>query len=526
MSEAGQKRQRSARPAFQLLFEDSPQPMLVVDTQTLRFLEVNQAAIGRYGYSRDEFRNMRLADIVPVADLARITDAVQKDQLDVSGSCQTRYLLKNGQSADIDMRVYRIRDAGFHNATLVVPQDDRRRKQLEDQLQQAQKMESVGMLAGGIAHDFNNLLTIINGYSQMLLSGLPENDESRSSVEQIMKAGERAAELTRQLLTFSRRQVVRPRVLDLNTVVVSTAVMLRRLIGEHIELRIVEGPNLAKVHADASQLEQVILNLAVNSRDAMSDGGTLILETQNVDFDEPYAGPHTTLQPGRYAMLAVTDTGAGMDAETRSHLFEPFFTTKAQGYGTGLGLSTVYGIVKQSGGEIVVYSEPGQGTCVKIYFPSVTDATVEDPVEGAVEKIRQGSETILLVEDEEAVRKLVRRTLEKQGYRLLVAASGIDAVRLAERHNGPIHLLISDVVMPQMSGRETAERLKTLRPGMHVLYVSGYTETTIVRGGKLDTGEIFLQKPFTPRSLMRQVRDLLDQTNGNTEPSKSEGGNS
>jgi CheY-like chemotaxis protein len=320
--------------------------------------------------------------------------------------------------------------------------------------------------------------------------------------------------------------VVRPKVLDLNTVVVSTAVMLRRLIGEHIELRIVEGPNLVKVHADASQLEQVILNLAVNSRDAMSDGGTLILETQNVDFEEPYTGPHTTLQPGRYAMLAVTDTGAGMDTETRSHLFEPFFTTKAQGHGTGLGLSTVYGIVKQSGGEIVVYSEPGHGTCVKIYFPSVAEAAVEGPSERLAEKIRPGSETILLVEDEEAVRKLVRRTLEKQGYRLLVAASGVDAVRLAEGYTGPIHLLITDVVMPQMSGRETAERLKTMRPGMHVLYVSGYTETTIARGGKLERGENFLQKPFTPQSLMRQVRELLDRANGRMEPSKTESGNS
>jgi PAS domain S-box-containing protein len=525
VSQPGRKRQHKAQPEIQLQFEDSPQPILVVDTDTLRFLDVNQAATVIYGYSRDEFRNMRLTDIVPAGDQARITDAMRKNQLEMPGLGQTRYLLKNGQSADIDMRVYRIRSGGGSTA-LVVPQDDRRRKQLEDQLQQAQKMESVGMLAGGIAHDFNNLLTIINGYSQMLLSGLPEDDENRSSVEQIMKAGERAAELTRQLLTFSRRQVVRPRLLDLNTVVVSTAVMLRRLIGEHIELRIVEGPSLAKVHADASQLEQVILNLAVNSRDAMSDGGTLTLETQNVDFEEPYVGPHNTLQQGRYAMLAVTDTGSGMDADTRSHLFEPFFTTKAQGYGTGLGLSTVYGIVKQSGGEIVVYSETGQGTCVKIYFPSVTEAAVEGPAERLAEKIRPGSETILLVEDEEAVRKLVRRTLEKQGYRLLVAASGADAVRVAQRHAGPIHLLITDVVMPQMSGRETAERLKAMRPDLHVLYVSGYTETTIVRGGKLDTCEIFLQKPFTPQALMRQVRDLLDRTDGHTEPSKTESGNS
>jgi two-component system, cell cycle sensor histidine kinase and response regulator CckA len=525
VSQPGRKRQHKAQPEIQLQFEDSPQPMLVVDAYTLRFLEVNQAATVIYGYSRDEFRNMRLTDIVPVTDLARITDAIRHNQLETPGLGQTRYLMKNGQSADVDMRVYRIRTAGG-NTALVVPQDDRRRKQLEDQLQQAQKMESVGMLAGGIAHDFNNLLTIINGYSQMLLSGLPEKDENRSSVEQIMKAGERAAELTRQLLTFSRRQVVRPRVLDLNTVVVSTAVMLRRLIGEHIELRIVEGPNLAKVHADASQLEQVILNLAVNSRDAMLNGGTLILETQNVDFEEPYRGPHTTLQPGRYAMLAVTDTGAGMDAETRSHLFEPFFTTKAQGHGTGLGLSTVYGIVKQSGGEIVVYSEPGHGTCVKTYFPSIAESAVEGTADKLVEKLRPGSETILLVEDEEAVRKLVLRTLEKQGYRLLVAASGVDAVRLAEHYTGPIHLLITDVVMPLMGGRETAERLKAIRPGMRVLFVSGYTEATIVGGGKLDTRETFLQKPFTPQSLMRQVRELLDRTNGQTEPSKTESGNS
>ncbi|MBZ5592112.1 MAG: response regulator [Acidobacteriia bacterium] len=522
--EAGRKRQRKHEPEILLGFEESPQPMLVVDQRTLQLREVNAAAINKYGYSRDEFRRMRLIDLVPSENQTRVTDAVRKDPLGLSEPCQVRYLLKNGQSVDIDMRVYRVRYAG-EPAALVVPQDDTRRKQLEDQLQQAQKMEAVGMLAGGIAHDFNNLLTIINGYSQMLLGGLPENDENRSSVEQIMKAGERAAALTRQLLTFSRRQVVRPKVLDLNTEVASTAVMLRRLIGEHIELRIVEGPDLAKVHADSGQLEQVILNLAVNSRDAMPIGGTLILETQNVDFEEPYSGPHTTLKPGRYAMLAVTDTGIGMDAQTRSHLFEPFFTTKAQGQGTGLGLSTVYSIVKQSGGEVVVYSEPGHGTCVKIYFPSVNEPAMEDPAEEAAENTQTGSETILLVEDEEAVRKLVRRTLERQGYHLLVAAGGADAVSLAEHHGGPIHLLITDVVMPQMSGREAAEKLRALRPGLQVLYVSGYTETTVARSGDLTAGARFLQKPFTPLALVRRVRELLDQAGGQAQPPKTEGGN-
>ena len=521
--EAGGKRRRENEPEIQLRFEENPQPMLVVDPQTLEFLRVNAAAVATYGYSHEEFRSMRLTNLIPPEDQSRVKELMQSGLLELPGFCQTRYVLKNGRSAEIDMRVYGIRYAG-QDAALVLPQDGTWHRQLEHQLQQAQKMEAVGMLAGGIAHDFNNLLTIINGYSQMLLSSLRKEDENRSSVEQIMKAGERAAELTRQLLTFSRRQVVRPKLLNLDVVVASTAVMLRRVIGEHIELRIVEGPGLAQVHADSGQLEQVILNLAVNSRDAMPNGGTLILETQNVDFEEPYAGPHTTLKPGRYAMLAVTDTGIGMDAETRSRLFEPFFTTKEQGRGTGLGLSTVYGIVKQSGGEIVVYSEPGQGTCVKIYFPSVHETWVEEPADESAENARPGSETILLVEDEEAVRKLVCRTLERQGYRLLVASGGADAVRLAEEHHGPIHLLISDMVMPVMNGRETAEQIKGLRPDLQVLYVSGYTETGITRSGGLSANERFLQKPFTPMTLLRRVRELLDRADGRQQPPKTESG--
>ena len=496
--------------------------MLVADAETLGFLEVNQAAIDKYGYSRADFRRMRLTDLVSPEDRSRLDELMGKDHLVPPDFCDIRHVLKNGQAADIDMLVHRIRYGG-KAAMLVVPQERTRRKQLEEQLRQAHKMEAVGMLAGGIAHDFNNLLTIINGYSQMLLGSLPERDENRSSVEQIMKAGERAAELTRQLLTFSRRQVVRPKVLDLNTVVAGTAVMLRRLIGEHIELRIVAGPNLAKAHADPGQLEHVILNLAVNSRDAMLGGGTLIIETQNVDLDEGYVGSNTKLKPGRYVMLAVFDTGTGMDEHTRSHLFEPFFTTKAQGHGTGLGLSTVSGIVKQSGGEIVVYSEPGQGTCVKIYLPAVSEAATEDADEHAPAAASLGSETILLVEDEEAVRRLVHRTLEQQGYRLVVAASGIEALALAHEQTRPIQLLITDVVMPQMGGRQLAERLKASRPGIQVLYISGYTESALMRTGGLGDGEAFLQKPFTPLALARRVREVLDQAHGGPEPRTEKG---
>ncbi len=519
---AGRKRESDPLDA-QTLLEDSAEPMLVVDAETLAFLEVNPAAVDKYGYNHDQFRELRLTDIVPPEDRARVTDAITRDRLEAPSFLEIRHILGNGQSVEVDMLLHRIRYAG-RQAALVVPLDGTRRKQLEEQLRQAQKMEAVGMLAGGIAHDFNNLLTIINGYSQMLLAGLPENDENRISVEQIMKAGERAAELTQQLLTFSRRQVVRPKVLNLNAVVSGTAVMLRRLIGEHIELRIVEGSDLAKVHADPGQLEQVILNLTVNSRDAMPSGGTLILETQNVDLDEAFTGTRTTLQPGRYVMLAVTDSGTGMDAQTRSHLFEPFYTTKAQGRGTGLGLSTVYGIVKQSGGEIVVYSEPGHGTCVKIYFPAVNEGVTEDAAENLQARTLAGSETILLVEDEEAVRKLVRRTLEKQGYQLLVAASGAEALDIAHQQDRPIHLLISDVVMPQMGGGQLAEQLKALRPKIQVLYISGYTESSM-RSGSLGKGELFLQKPFTPAALARCVRELLDRADGAPPASKTESGN-
>ncbi|HLM99825.1 MAG TPA: response regulator [Bryobacteraceae bacterium] len=517
------KRQHAASGGIgRLLAEDTTEAMLVIDGETLAILDANRAAAEKYGYSGEELRRMRLTSLISSEDRMHFDETLRRDERAAPDFFDIRHVLKNGKSIEVDMLMHRIQYGG-KKAMLVVPQDATRRHHLEEQLRQAQKMEAVGMLAGGIAHDFNNLLTIINGYSQMVLGNLPEGDDNRNSVEQIMKAGERAAELTHQLLTFSRRQVVRPKVLDLNTVVTATAVMLRRLIGEHIELRIVVGPHLAKIHADAGQLHQVILNLAVNSRDAMPNGGTLILETQNVELGEAYGGANATIRPGHYVMLAVTDTGIGMDEQTRSRLFEPFFTTKSQGQGTGLGLSTVYGIVKQSNCEIVVYSEPGHGTCVKIYFPVVTEEPVEDTLESLRSQVLSGTETILLVEDDEAVRRLVRRTLEKQGYQLLVAASGTEALEIVQGHPGRIHLVISDVVMPQMGGRQLAERLQALRPKIRVLFVSGYTENSILSRGNLVEGEAFLQKPFTPLALARRVRELLDMAEGELGSHKTEG---
>ncbi|OLD23708.1 MAG: hypothetical protein AUI18_10985, partial [Candidatus Rokubacteria bacterium 13_1_40CM_2_70_45] len=350
------------------------------------------------------------------------------------------------------------------------------RRHLEQQLRQALKMEAIGKLAGGVAHDFNNLVTIITGYSDMVLSRIGPEDAMRRDIEQIKKAGDRAHSLTRQLLAFSRRQMLQPKVLDLNAVVSNLEPMLHRLIGENIELAIVLKPGLGQVKADPGQLEQVIMNLTINARDAMPHGGKLLFETDNATLDEVYARQHIPTQPGSYVRLAVSDTGCGMDEATQSRIFEPFFTTKEQGKGTGLGLSTVYGIVKQSGGYIWVYSEPGQGTTFKIYLPRV--AAPADSVLPVTHwsKLPQGTETLLLVEDEPEVRWLVRDMLQHLGYTILEARHGIEAQVLSIQHPGPIHLLITDVVMPQMSGREIAEQLRSEHPETKVLYMSGYTD--------------------------------------------------
>ncbi|HVA01863.1 MAG TPA: response regulator [Terriglobia bacterium] len=385
------------------------------------------------------------------------------------------------------------------------------RGRLEEQLQQAQKMEAIGRLAGGIAHDFNNLLTIITGYGQLLLDHLPPDDKMRTYVNQIKKAGDRAASLTRQLLAFSRKQVLAPEVLDLNCVVANINKMLPRLIGEDIELVAVAYPDLGRVKADPGQIEQVIMNLAVNARDAMPQGGRLTIETANADLDENYSSQRRVVIPGAYVMLAVSDTGTGMTPEIQSQIFEPFFTTKEQGKGTGLGLATVYGIVKQSGGYIWVYSEAGKGTAFKIYLPRIYAAAGEAKKAEGVGRAKAGSETILVVEDNEAVRRLVRGILEARGYTLLEAGGGEEALKMIESHAGPIHLLLTDIVMPRVNGPELAARLAPLHPEVKVLYMSGYTDNAIVHHGILDSGTHFLQKPFTPETLARRVREVLDE---------------
>jgi len=379
----------------------------------------------------------------------------------------------------------------------------------QEQLVHAQKMEAVGRLAGGIAHDFNNLLTVISGRSDLIRARLRPGDPTCRDIELVQKTAGRAAALTTHLLAFSRKQILQPTVLDLNAVVAGTVTMLRPLIGEDVDLVFVPGPVLGRVKADVGQLEQVITNLAVNARDAMPGGGRFTIETANVELDEAYARGHVGVQSGRYVMLAVSDTGTGMDAATRSRIFEPFFSTKEPGKGTGLGLSTVYGIVTQSGGNVEVYSEPGLGTTFKIRLARIDDP-VDAPDSGATESAPTGTETILLVEDEEEVRQLAREFLEASGYTVLNAHDAREALTMAERHADPIHLLLSDVVMPQMSGREVAERLALTRPDTKVLYMSGYTDDAIVRHGALERGNSFLQKPFTAYSLGRKIREVLD----------------
>ncbi|HLY60305.1 MAG TPA: ATP-binding protein [Terriglobia bacterium] len=384
------------------------------------------------------------------------------------------------------------------------------KKQLEEEFRQAQKMEAVGRLAGGVAHDFNNLLTIITGYTQLLLESLAPGDPHREFVGQIQSAGERAAALTRRLLAFSRRQALVLEVLDLNAIVANTEKMLRRLIGEDIELVTLLPAGLSPVKVDASQIEQVIINLAVNSRDAMPQGGKLLIETSDIYLDQAYAQIHAAVKPGHYVMLAVSDTGTGMDTRTMAHIFEPFFTTKEKGKGTGLGLATVYGIVKQCEGYIWVYSEPGHGTSFKVYLPraeEIKEAAHSVEVHAATP---HGSETVLLVEDEDGVRSLVRGILEAGGYKVLDSNRPLKAWATCQQFDGPIHLLLTDVVMPQMNGPDLAEKLKVLRPNTKVLYMSGYTDGAILYHGVLQPGTPFLQKPFTPDVLARKVREVLD----------------
>jgi two-component system cell cycle sensor histidine kinase/response regulator CckA len=623
---------------FRLLFASNPLPMWVYDVETLAFLEVNDAAVAKYGYSADEFLSMRITDIRPSEDVPALLANVAAQRSTLQQSGRWRHRLRSGELIDVEIVSHSLRFDG-RPAVLVVAQDvtarlraeadlaegearkraildaaidaivaidhegritefnpaaeqmfgwarkdiigrqiaetiippalrDRHRqgfrrylttgestilgrrlqltavhadgrefpveltvhrvvypgpptfsafirdltesRRLEEQLLQAQKMESVGRLAGGIAHDFNNLLTAISGYSQLALDDPEATPRVKADLEQIVTAAARATELTGQLLAFSRRQVMQPIALHLGAELQNITPMLHRLLREDVNLVTSIDPAVGHVLADPGQLTQVILNLVVNARDAMPTGGTVTVEARNIDLDTEYAQGHPEVVPGPYVMLSVTDTGVGMDEATRARLFEPFFTTKEQGKGTGLGLATVYGIVKQSGGHIWVYSEPDHGTVFKVYLPRVeaTSGARLEPVETPASS--HGTETILVVEDDAGVRGFVRAVLEGRGYRVLFAASPAEAIEIAEEHQGQVGLLLTDVVMPGMSGVELARRLTDLEPGLNVLFVSGYTENTIVHHGVLDPGVSFLPKPFSADALAVRVRQELD----------------
>lgn len=414
------------------------------------------------------------------------------------------------QNRGFESHVQPLRDAeGEVVGVIGVALDITDRRHLADQLRQSQKMQAVGQLAGGVAHDFNNLLMVVKGHAEILLNRIQSGSPLHNNAEQIDKAADRAASLTRQLLAFSRMQVLQARVLDLNEVVGGMTKMFSRVIGENIELTFVPGSRLGRVKADPGQIEQVLLNLVVNARDAMETGGRITIETSNVQLDRDYCAKHHNIEPGPWVMLTVTDTGCGMDAKTQTRIFEPFFTTKAQGKGTGLGLATVYGVVKQSGGFIYVYSEVGHGTTFKVYLPQVV-ADVDKDVAEKPAAAPSGSETILFVEDEESVRELVREYLMGTGYRVLEACDGVQALEIAAAHKGAIDILVTDVVMPRLSGRELASRIAAVRPNVKVLFISGYTDDSIFRHGVLEGGVAYLQKPFNLKAIAQKIREVLD----------------
>lgn len=509
---------RETEERFRQVYDEAPVGYHELDKEG-RIIRVNRRELEMLGYTEKELLGRPVWKFVVEEEITRqVIMAKIAGDVSFHETFERTYRRKDGTTLPVLIEDRIIPDekgriTGIRS--MIEDITERRRaeealRKSEEQLRQWQRVEAIGRLAGGVAHDFNNLLMTIKGCSELLLGELDARDSRREEVEEIRKAAERATALTRQLLAFGRRQVLQPQVLDLNEVVANMGRMLQRLIGEDIHLLTVLDAELWPVKVDPGQFEQVIMNLAVNARDAMPGGGKLTIETANVVLDEKYARRHVSVKPGPCVMLAVTDNGCGMDKETQSHLFEPFFTTKAKEEGTGLGLSTVYGIVKQSGGNIWAYSESGLGTTFKIYLPRVEEAvkTYKPKVVPTVSP--GGSETILLVEDEEAVRAIVSKILQNKGYTVLEAHHGHEALQICKDHQGPIHLMVTDVVMPHMSGRELAERLTSLRPELRVLFMSGYPDKAIAHHGVLEAGTSFLQKPFTLSALECKVRDLLD----------------
>jgi len=493
-----------------VLFERHPLPMWIADAVTYRFLAVNDAAVGHYGYSREEFLSMTMMEVRPSEDVPvfreHLSGIPSNSGLRFGGTW--RHRKKNGSIMIVEVTHNRIQHHGA-DAFLVVVHDITERKTFEEALLQSTRLEAIGRLSGGVAHDFNNVLTIILGYCNLTLDQMKQLDPLRPNIEGIRKAAERAARLTRQMLAFSRRQILQPKILDLNEIVTETATMLCRLIGEDVQLQTSLEPELRQVKADPGQIEQILINLTINARDAMPKGGTIVIETRNVVMNDSRQTGFST-GPCSYVLIAVSDTGVGMDSETIAHIFEPFFTTKRRDEGTGLGLATVYGIVKQSDGNISVYSEPGHGATFKVYLPAV-DAAEQSRTKAIDEALpRKGSETILVVEDEPELRVLTRDVLKGSGYRVLEAANGEDALAVAARHIGAIQLMISDVVMPKLGGRECARRLTQVRPDMKVIFMSGYATDAVKQHGALEPNTTYIEKPFAVDVLLRKVREVLD----------------
>jgi PAS domain S-box-containing protein len=504
---------REGEERYGMLFGSNPQPMWVFDVDTLAFLDVNDAAVRHYGYSRDEFLAMTIMELLPPEDAPGLHHTLEPTGSHRGDVALIQHQRKDGTIVDMELVSHEMELEG-RRARLVLARDITERTrtrvalhQSEEQLRQAQRMDAAGRLAGGVAHDFNNLLTTIRGFSDLLLRDLPEQDRRRRDVEQIRKAADRGALLTRQLLSFGRQQILEARPIELNSVVKNMEGLIQRLIGADIRLVTELRPGLGQVKMDPGQLEQVLVNLVLNARDAMLSGGTLTIETGERQISGSTRG--RSLKPGWYIVLAISDTGTGMDGETLAHVFEPFFTSQSPAERKGLGLSIVYGIVKQNGGVVRVSSEPGLGTTVKVFLPR-TEADAGPPA-GSV-SLLQGEETILLVEDEDGVRELLWKILTEHGYNVLEARHGRDALTIAGNYAKPIQLLLTDVVMPEMGAGELAQQLLLERPELKVLFISGYTNDEVVRRGVTGKDAAFIQKPFQPEELMRKVREVLDGT--------------
>jgi PAS domain S-box-containing protein len=496
------------------LLQSAAQAILSIDRHG-RMVLVNARTEEMFGYSGEELLGASVELLLPETSRAvhqeHRVDYFEKPRVRPMGiGMDLRGRRADGTEFPVEVSLSYVQtEEGLFAIAFVT--DITQRKRLERELLQAQKLEAVGRLAGGIAHDFNNMLTIISGYTEMVLDQVPAADPMRSAMEDVLNAAERAQALTNQLLTFSRRQVIQPRVVDVNALIANTDKMLRRLIGEDIELVLTLAEQVGTIRADPSQIEQAIFNLAVNARDAMPNGGRLTIETAAAHLDENYSRMHFDVQPGKYVVVAISDTGHGMDMDTKNRVFEPFFTTKETGKGTGLGLSIVYGIVKQSGGDIWVDSEPSKGTTVKLYFPMIANALNEPQSTGSPSSHARASEMILVVEDERGVRELIATVLRERGYKVLTTGDPLDAIKMMRQHQSAISMLLTDVVMPGMSGKRLVEELLRLRPGLKVLYVSGYTDNVIAHYGVLDVDVEFIGKPFSQGALLQKVREILDK---------------